>query len=112
LVADYVDGKPTPSSRDVAKAIRPLLEGYYHRRFPGKIPRKLLFGQIINRVRDPATTGPLTNLRPLAQELFEVNDYAGQFHHDTNQSADTVQVVDGELLVFARRALTLIYQNG
>lgn len=112
LVADFVDGKPTPSSRDVAKAIRPLLEGYYHRRFPGTIPRKLLFRQIVALSVDPATTGPLINLRPLAQELLDVNDYAGQFHHDTNQSADTVQVVDAELLTFARRALTLIYQNG
>lgn len=112
LVADFVDGKPTPNSRDVAKAIRPLLEGYYHRRFPGTIPRKLLFGQIVGLAVDPATTGPLINLRPLAQELLDVNDYAGQFHHDTSQSADTVQVVDAELLTFARRALTLIYQNG
>ncbi len=112
LVGDYVDGKPTPSPRDVAKAIRPMLEGYYHRRFPGKIPRKLTFGQIIGLALDPATTGPLTNLRPLAQELVDINEYAGQFHHDTNQSADTVQVVESELLVFARRALTLIYQNG
>lgn len=112
LVADFVDGKPTPSSREVAKAIRPLLEGYYHRRFPGAIPRKLMFGQIVALATDAATTGPLINLRPLAPELLEVNDYAGQFHHDTNQSADTVQVVDAELLTFARRALALIYQNG
>jgi wobble nucleotide-excising tRNase len=112
LVADFVDGKPTPSSRDVAKAIRPLLEGYYHRRFPGAIPRKLLFGQIVAMAVDPATTGPLVNLRPLAQELREVNDYAGQFHHDTNPSDDTALVVDTELLGFTRRALALIYENG
>ena len=112
VMADFVDGKPTPSSRDVAKAIRPLLEGYYHRRFPGAIPKRLMFGQIIAMAVDPATTGPLINLRPLAPELLEVNDYAGQFHHDTNQSADAVQVVDSELLTFARRALALIYLNG
>ena len=112
LVADFVDGKPTPSSRDVAKAIRPLLEGYYHRRFPGSIPRKLMFGGIVALAVDPVTTGPLINLRALAQELNEVNDFAGQFHHDSNQSADTVQVVDAELLTFARRALALIYENG
>lgn len=109
LVADFVDGKPTPSSRDVAKAIRPLLEGYYRRRFPGAIPRKVMFGEIVAIAVNPVTTGPLINLRPLAQELNEVNDYAGQFHHD---NADTIQVVDQELLTFARRALALIYENG
>ena len=112
LVADFVDGKPTPSPRDVAKAIRPMLEGYYHRRFPGAIPKKLMFGSIIALAVDPATTGPLINLRPLAPELQEVNDYAGQFHHDTNRSADTAAVVDTELLRFARRAVALIYMNG
>jgi len=112
LVADFVDGKPTSGPRDVAKAIRPLLEGYYHRRFPGAIPKRTMFGQLIAMAVDPATTGPLTNLRPIAQELMEINDYAGQFHHDTNQSADTVQVVDTELLTFARRALALIHVNG
>jgi wobble nucleotide-excising tRNase len=109
LVADFVDGNPTPSSRDVAKAIRPLLEGYYRRRFPGAIPRKVMFGEIVAIAVNPVTTGPLINLRPLAQELHEVNDYAGQFHHD---NADTIQVVDQELLTFARRALALIYENG
>ena len=109
LVADFVDGKPTPSSRDVAKAIRPLLEGYYRRRFPGAIPRKAMFGLIVAIAVDPATTGPLANLRPLAQELQEVNDYAGQFHHD---NAGTIQVAEPELLTFARRALALIYENG
>jgi wobble nucleotide-excising tRNase len=112
LVADYVDGKGRASTRDVAKAIRPLLEGYYHRRFPGRIPKRRTFGQIIALAVDPTTTGPLTNLRPLAKELNAVNDYAGQFHHDTNPSCDTIPVVDGELLGFARLALDLIYQNG
>jgi wobble nucleotide-excising tRNase len=111
MVADYVDGKFTANTRDVAKAIRPLLEGYYHRRFPGKIPRRLMLGQIIALAVNPVTTGPLINLRPLAKELGEINDYASQFHHDPNLS-DTAPVVDAELLAFARRALALIYKNG
>lgn len=112
LVADYVDGKSTANTRDIAKAIRPLLEGYYHRRFPGKIPRRLMFGQIIAHAAQAQPGDPLAHLQPLLKELGEVNDYAGQFHHDTNASCDTVPVVDGELLGFAKRALNLIYQNG
>jgi hypothetical protein len=71
-----------------------------------------LFGQIIALVVNPETTGPLIHLRPLAKELGEINDYASQFHHDTNPISDTAPVVDVELLAFARRALNLIYQNG
>ena len=112
LVADYVDGKSTVNIRDVAKAIRPLLEGYYHRRFPGKIPRKLMFGQIIALAAQAQPGDPLVYLQPLLKELGEINDYAGQFQHDTNPGYETVPVVDGELLGSARQALNLIYQNG
>lgn len=112
LVADYVDGKSTTNSRDVAKAIRPLLEGYYHRRFPGRIPRKLMFGQVIALAAQAQLGDPLAYLQPTLKEMAEVNDYAGQFHHDTNPGYETVPVVDGELLGFAKRALNVIYQNG
>lgn len=112
LVADYVDGKSTVNPRDVAKAIRPMLEGYYHRRFPGKIPRRLMFGQIIALAAQAPAGDPLAFLQPLLKELGEVNDYAGQFHHDTNAGFDNAPVVDGELLGFAKRALNLIYQAG
>ena len=112
LVADYVDGKSTANTRDVAKAIRPLLEGYYHRRFPEKIPRRLMFGQIIALAAQAPGGDPLSYLQPMLKEMGEVNDYAGQFHHDPNPGFETVTVVDGELLGFAKRALKLIYQNG
>lgn len=112
LVADYVDGKSTTNSRDVAKAIRPLLEGYYHRRFPGKIPRKLMFGQVVALAAQAHPGDPLAYLQPTLKEMGEVNDYAGQFHHDTNPGDETVPVVDTELLGFAKRALKLVYQNG
>lgn len=112
LVADYVDGKSAANTRDAAKAIRPLLEGYYHRRFPRKIPRKLMFGQIIALAAQAPAGDPLAYLQPILKEMGEVNDYAGQFHHDTNPGFETVPVVDGELLGVAKRALKLIYQNG
>jgi wobble nucleotide-excising tRNase len=112
LVADYVDGKSTANTRDVAKAIRPMLEGYYHRRFPGKIPRKQMFGQIIDLAAQAPAGDPLTYLQPMLKELGEVNDYVGKFHHDTNPGFESVPLVDGELVGFAKRALNLIYQAG
>jgi hypothetical protein len=77
-----------------------------------RIPRKQMFGQIISIAADAQTGDPLANLKPLLKEMGEVNGYAGQFHHDTNSGYETVPVVDAELLCFAKRALTLIYQNG
>lgn len=108
LIADYVDGKSTANNRDVAKAIRPFLEGYYHRRFPGRVSRGLMFGKIIEFITLAPAGDPLAHLKPMLKEISEINEYARQFHHDT----ETVRVVDGELLSFARRALRLVYENG
>jgi wobble nucleotide-excising tRNase len=112
LVSDYVDGKSTASSRDVAKALRPLLEGYYHRRFPGRIARNQMFGRMIDTFADPQTPVPLSFLRPFTKEMYEINDYARQFHHDSGGDPENVPVVDAELRGMAKRALTLVYQNG
>jgi len=112
MVAEYVKGTSSTDIRDVAKAIRPLLEGYLHRRFPGKIPRNQMLGKIIADQIAPATSGPLSHLQQHEEELREINGYASQFHHDTNRDADSVNVVDAELLHYARQALDMIYKNG
>lgn len=111
MVQDFLDGRYSGDARDVAKAIRPMLEGYLHRRFPGLIDPNLLFGQIIQRSgNDPSS--PLYHLQQHVSEYNAVNGYAGDFHHDSNSSADSVQVIDAELLSYAKRALNLIHQNG
>lgn len=112
MIAEYVDGTSSINIRDIAKAIRPLLEGYLHRRFPGQIAQNQMLGRIIAEQIVPATSGPLTNLQRHVADLREINEYASQFHHDTNPDADSVCVVDTELLQYARRALDMIYMNG
>jgi hypothetical protein len=71
-----------------------------------------MFGQIISLAAAAQTGDPLAYLKPILKEMGEVNGYAGQFHHDTNSAYETAPVADTELLCFAKRALTLIYQNG
>lgn len=95
----------------VAKAIRPLLEGYLHRRFPGLLPADLLFGQIIILVRDATASNPLCHAKNLVDELTEINDYAGQFHHDTNPDADTVTINATELKSYVDRALVVVHKG-
>lgn len=97
-------------TRSVAKAIRPLLEGYLHRRFPGLVPKNLLFGAVVALIRDSTSSSPLNFAKNLVDELNEVNDYAGQFHHDTNPgNADTVIVNSSELIAYAKRALGIVH---
>jgi hypothetical protein len=97
--------------RQVAKAIRPLLEGYLHRRFPGLIPSGKMFGQVLAFIGSSTVPSPVCHAQGLVGELNEINNYAGQFHHDTNPgNADTVQIITSELNTFATRALTVIHK--
>lgn len=107
MVLEYVNGTSSEDIRDVAKAIRPMLEGYIYRRFPEHIPQNLMFGNYIAT----ATSEPLSHLQPYVKELREINEYASQFHHDTNPYADSINVTDAELLQFASRSLDIIYKG-
>lgn len=99
-------------NRLVAKAIRPFLEGYLHRRFPGLVPRDLMFGGILAHIGTVLPSDPLNYASPLVEELKDINGYAGQFHHDTNPGVcETLPVISSELLTYSQRALTLVYRG-
>ena len=97
--------------KSVAKAIRPMLEGYLHRRFPGLLPKDLLFGQVVILIRDATSNSPLRHAQNVVVELNEINDYAGQFHHDTNPDADSTVVTPSELKTYVERALDVVYKG-
>lgn len=108
MLDEYMAGN-AQSSMEIARSIRPMLEGYLHRRFPGMISGGLLFGEVVNQINSAQLPSPLVHAQNITAELNEINRYAGQFHHDTNPAADQVQVVDGELLNFAERAIKVIH---
>lgn len=111
-VSDQRHRERVSDQRHVAKAIRPLLEGYLHRRFPGLIPRELVFGDVVNFIKNAKLTDPVASTQHLIQELNEINEYAGSFHHDTNPGhADTVVITPTELKTYAQRALNILYKG-
>ena len=112
ILGDFVDGSYTGDSRAVAKAIRLMLEGYLHRRFPRRIKRGVVFGEIVQQIKTAQAPNPLTHIQHLTVELNDINGYAGQFHHDVNgTAADTVPVGDAELKSWAQRALNVVFTN-
>lgn len=110
IVSGYVDGTLS-DDQAASKAVRPMLEGYLHRRFPGLIPKNLMFGQLIAFANGVDKTHPIAAVLPLIDELNEINEYVGQFHHDTNPDADNVVIVSTELRAYAARALTVVYKG-
>lgn len=95
----------------VAKAVRPMLEGYLHRRFPGLVPKGLMFGGVVIHIRDTVTPSPLCHAANLVEELTQINDYVGQFHHDTNPDADVATISASELKTFVDRALCVVHKG-
>lgn len=108
LLEEYKAGN-AQSSMEVARSIRPMLEGYLHRRFPGLITPGHLFGTVVQQINTAQHPNPLVYAQNITNELNEINSYAGQFHHDTNPAADQVQIVDSELLTFVERAIKVIH---
>jgi len=109
LVADFVAGANQAKPAEVAPAIRVMLEGYYQRKFPGRIPPPGMLGNIIGLARGATPPDALAYLQPSLQELGEINDYARDFHHDDGtDQPDSEQ----ELLAFARKALDLVHRAG
>jgi len=97
--------------KSVATAIRPLLEGYLHRRFPGLLPKDMMFGNVIVQIRGAVAPNPLCHAKNLIDELNEINAYAGQFHHNAGPDANTVIVTTGELMAFVERALNVVHKS-
>ncbi|MFQ2340789.1 AAA family ATPase [Aeromonas dhakensis] len=108
VLGEYLSGT-AQSSMEVARSIRPMLEGYLHRRFPGMVDSGLLFGQVIQAINAAPQNSPLFHAQNITAELNEINGYAGQYHHDTNPSADQVQIIDGELRLFVERAIRVVH---
>ena len=98
-------------ARHVAAAVRPMLEGYLHRRFPGHVPDGLLFGEVVNAIRMADPTNPLRHAQNLVNELNDINEYAGQFHHDTDEDNDAVIVTPSELKPYVQRALAVVHSG-
>jgi wobble nucleotide-excising tRNase len=97
--------------RAVAKAIRPMLEGYLHLRFPRCLDKSKMFGEAIAAINGAAITSPLHHAKNLVEELKQINEYAKQFHHDTNPTgADSVQTTETELQGFVKRSLDVVHK--
>lgn len=96
--------------KDVARKIRPVLEGYLRVRFPAEFPEGQWLGQLIEKIRAATAGSPLESMhgQPL-DELTNINDFSKTFHHETNPSGyDTAIPNEDELATFCEKTIRFI----
>ncbi|MHA7303522.1 AAA family ATPase [Pseudarthrobacter sp. MDT1-22] len=107
-VAEYLN-TGLHDANHVAKQLRPLLEGYLHRRFPQDIREGLLLGEAIAKIRSSSAPSPLQFAVPVVDEIEKINTYVGSFHHQANPGYATAPMSHKELRDFANRTMDVVH---
>lgn len=105
LIRDYVNGTNPDQYREVARAIRPLLEAFLRVAFPDHFPPGTHIGRFLDICDGRIDTDDEVLSQKKINELKSLKDYANQFHHDNNLAGQGAHINEGELTNFAERAL-------
>jgi hypothetical protein len=93
---------------DVARSIRPFLEGLLRVRFPGHFQPNEWLGDFITKIRNADKSSGLQNATADLSELEAINDFSKKYHHDQNPRADSECISGDELHGFVKRTLRLV----
>jgi len=106
LSAYVSSGEGTPI--DVARAIRPVLEGYLRQTAPGAFNGMTMLGQMIAAIRGASPGDAIHRFTQYVDELDEINCYASAFHHPPGSNAPVPQIDGEELRGYVRRVLHFV----
>lgn len=104
-VVAYIASNNAADERDVAQALRPILESYMRVAYPEDFPPDSLLGPFINVCEQRrGRANEILNAANIS-ELQDLLDYANRFHHDSNQAWETEVINDQLLQQFCKRTL-------
>jgi wobble nucleotide-excising tRNase len=105
LVRDYLQAADHTKEREVAAALRHILESYMRVACPAYCPPERLLGNFL--IECERKVGGQDEILSAAnvKELKQLLGYANRFHHDTNPAWQTVLINDAELVSYAERTL-------
>ena len=95
-------------SLDVARSIRPFIEGMLRAHFPGHFQPNEWLGDFISKIRNATNTDGLSHAQADLEEIEAINDYSKKYHHHQNPNADSEPLSDNELHGFVKRTLRLV----
>lgn len=93
--------------RDVARCIRPILEGYIRIKFYGVFTNNQWLGDFIEKIEQSSQEQKTYRLKEHCTELSEIKDFGKKFHH-TTPNFDSEPIFDGELKNYVERTFELI----
>lgn len=94
--------------REVIRCIRPILEGILRIKFFRDIKFNEWLGDVIRKINESKKGERLFRLKPLVDEISEINDYSKGFHHSDPTSVWGDVINDEELRIYVNRTLKLI----
>jgi wobble nucleotide-excising tRNase len=93
--------------RNIARCIRPILEGYFRIKYYGQFTSNEWLGDFLGKIENVDISSTLHRLKEYYSELNEINDYSKKFHH-TNPNSDSEPIYDAELNNYVTRTFEMI----
>ena len=95
----------TPNNREVAQALRPVMEAFLRVAYPAQFPPGSMLGHFRNFCVQRVGTAQEILDQTNTNELGDLTEYANLFHHDTNPAWQSQHINDTQLLSFVQRTL-------
>ncbi len=102
LVRSYIDGSASSNKREVASALRLILESFVRVAYPESFCPGDSLGEFIHHCKREEAILSCADISSLDGLLV----YANKFHHDKNVGSQTAEINETELLHFARETLS------
>ena len=105
LVLKYLQSANSTDEREVAQALRLILEAFVRVAYPNHFAPGCVLGPFVNECKQKLGQSDEILSKSDTEELKELLDYANQFHHDTNPAWKTHTINDTELVAMVKRTL-------
>ncbi|XXK29884.1 hypothetical protein ACMAY7_10280 [Rhodobacteraceae bacterium nBUS_24] len=105
LVCSYLNAANPAVEREVAVALRPIMEAFARVAFPKHFPSGSMLGCFHRRCKQQTGTANEILTAADTTELRALLDYANSFHHVSNSAWETEVTNPAELADFAERTL-------
>lgn len=93
--------------REVVRCIRPSIEGIFRIKFFKIFQKDEWLGDMIKKIRESEAGGSFFHLKPILEELTDINDYSKSYHHSNPSSLET-PINSEELRNYVQRSIELI----